>query len=448
MTSSPRIEGVSALDYDDGDVVTLLSGSYGRPHCRSRVTPDDIEIRASPVAAADPEPRPRRRDFSRQTDHPAKARDRPRRPCRRQRRRLSLSAAGILVEEVVARSLTIGDIDAQRASRRPGRRRHVVRDTACFSSNSNFATDISATGTPPPVVLTNVTTVAATGNALAANGSTADVTATNVIASGGTDVNVQNSAEITLDHSNYNSVTELSGGNATNVGENATNQTTAPIFAGATDFHQAANSPTINAGTASAASFGTVDFDGFPRNQGPAPDIGADEVNVDTDGDGVLDVNDACPAVQGPVSNNGCPDADGDGVPDPSDNCPTVSGPASNGGCPLPPADTDGDGIPDASDACPAQAAPGTANGCPAAAPDTRKPQTKIDKGPKGEIEKDTGDVQVQLRRAGLDLRVPPRRAGGWREGEPQGAEVQDLQVAAQAEEPRSGRISLRGPGH
>ena len=283
---------------------------------------------------------------------------------------LTVAAAGILIEEVVARSLTTGNINAQACEiLAPNGAAVVVRDTVCFSSNSNFATDIATSGTPPAVVLTNVTTVAAVGNALFANGSATDVTATNVIAAGGTDVNVQGSAEVTLDHSNYDLVNEATGGNATNVGENATNQTTAPIFAGATDFHQVANSPTINAGTASAASFGTVDFDGFPRNQGPAPDIGADEVNVDTDGDGVLDVNDACPAVQGPAVNNGCPDTDGDGVPDPSDTCPTVAGPASNNGCPLPPPDTDGDGIPDSSDSCPTQAAPGTANGCPTVTP-------------------------------------------------------------------------------
>jgi hypothetical protein len=120
---------------------------------------------------------------------------------------------------------------------------------------------------------------------------------------------------------------------------------------------------TIDLGSA-AAGLAASDFEGDPRAQGAAPDIGADEVNVDTDGDGVLDVN---------------------------DTCPTASGPASNGGCPLPPADTDGDGVPDGSDSCPSEAAPGTSNGCPAGTPpDTAAPNTRIKSGPRGEIEKDT----------------------------------------------------------
>ena len=57
------------------------------------------------------------------------------------------------------------------------------------------------------------------------------------------------------------------------------------------------------------------------------------------------------------------PDSDGDGVPDAQDACPAVFALTANG-CP-PPADTDGDGVPDAQDACPTVFA-ATANGCPA----------------------------------------------------------------------------------
>jgi hypothetical protein len=61
---------------------------------------------------------------------------------------------------------------------------------------------------------------------------------------------------------------------------------------------------------------------------------------ADSDGDGVPDASDNCPAQAGPPSNGGCPasgdgDSDGDGVPDTSDNCPAQAGPASNGGCPV-----------------------------------------------------------------------------------------------------------------
>ncbi len=96
----------------------------------------------------------------------------------------------------------------------------------------------------------------------------------------------------------------------------------------------------------------------------------------DSDGDGILDEDDACPDVKG-VSDpdpkkNGCPppDRDGDGIPDAVDACPDVKGvsdpdPKKNG-CPP---DRDGDGILDADDACPdvkgvASSDP-KKNGCP-----------------------------------------------------------------------------------
>ena len=81
----------------------------------------------------------------------------------------------------------------------------------------------------------------------------------------------------------------------------------------------------------------------------------------DSDGDGILDADDACPDVKG-VSDpdpkkHGCPpppDRDGDGIIDSLDACPDVKGVASSdpqqNGCPP---DRDGDGIIDALDACP-----------------------------------------------------------------------------------------------
>jgi Ca-activated chloride channel family protein len=67
----------------------------------------------------------------------------------------------------------------------------------------------------------------------------------------------------------------------------------------------------------------------------------------------------------GPVENNGCPfpDTDGDGIIDKDDACPTVAGPAENNGCPWP--DTDGDGILDKDDACPTVPGLPEYNGCP-----------------------------------------------------------------------------------
>lgn len=106
-------------------------------------------------------------------------------------------------------------------------------------------------------------------------------------------------------------------------------------------------------------------------------------VDADTDGDGVADKRDKCPAVAGPLVNNGCPlasekDSDKDGITDDKDKCPNLIGNARNGGCPP---DADKDGVYDTEDECPRF--PGTArnNGCP---PDTDKDglHDKIDKCP------------------------------------------------------------------
>jgi outer membrane protein OmpA-like peptidoglycan-associated protein len=87
----------------------------------------------------------------------------------------------------------------------------------------------------------------------------------------------------------------------------------------------------------------------------------------DTDGDGIIDPDDACPTVPGLAQFKGCPDTDKDGIQDSEDKCPTVPGLAKYQGCPIP--DTDKDGINDEEDKCPT--VPGLARyqGCPI--PDT-----------------------------------------------------------------------------
>lgn len=98
-----------------------------------------------------------------------------------------------------------------------------------------------------------------------------------------------------------------------------------------------------------------------------APGCEVVEENVpapDRDGDGVADVDDACPDEPGP--DVGCPaDADGDGVPDESDACPEsaedVDGNEDEDGCPD--LDDDGDGFVDGVDRCPLRA--GRDGGCP-----------------------------------------------------------------------------------
>jgi outer membrane protein OmpA-like peptidoglycan-associated protein len=85
----------------------------------------------------------------------------------------------------------------------------------------------------------------------------------------------------------------------------------------------------------------------------------------DTDGDGVIDKEDACRKVAGPAENNGCPwpDTDADKVFDKDDACPDVKGPAENKGCPW--KDTDGDTLLDNVDACPTISGPVENKGCP-----------------------------------------------------------------------------------
>ncbi|MBI1224869.1 MAG: OmpA family protein [Bacteroidetes bacterium] len=108
---------------------------------------------------------------------------------------------------------------------------------------------------------------------------------------------------------------------------------------------------------------------------------------LDTDGDGLPDLQDYCPNEAGTMLANGCPDSDDDGVPNGEDDCPTIKGPAENRGCPVnspapvtPPApaaigDRDGDGINDNLDQCPDQ--PGTIalKGCPPSMP-SQQPTT------------------------------------------------------------------------
>ncbi|MBW2159951.1 MAG: OmpA family protein [Deltaproteobacteria bacterium] len=96
------------------------------------------------------------------------------------------------------------------------------------------------------------------------------------------------------------------------------------------------------------------DFDGFQDEDG-CPDL-------DNDGDGILDVDDECPNepedFDGFEDEDGCPDPDndGDGILDVDDACPNEPGPAVTNGCPEP--DRDGDSVPDRTDNCPDE--PGT----------------------------------------------------------------------------------------
>jgi outer membrane protein OmpA-like peptidoglycan-associated protein len=92
------------------------------------------------------------------------------------------------------------------------------------------------------------------------------------------------------------------------------------------------------------------DKDGFEDSDG-CPD-------PDNDKDGVLDLDDACPETpedaDGFEDADGCPDPDNDqdGIADTEDECPDVPGVAEKNGCPL--EDEDGDGLIE-DDQCPTQ---------------------------------------------------------------------------------------------
>lgn len=55
---------------------------------------------------------------------------------------------------------------------------------------------------------------------------------------------------------------------------------------------------------------------------------------IDSDGDGVPDIEDKCPDSKGTLLTQGCPDRDSDGIIDINDNCPEVKGTYTNNGCP------------------------------------------------------------------------------------------------------------------
>lgn len=107
--------------------------------------------------------------------------------------------------------------------------------------------------------------------------------------------------------------------------------------------------------------------------------------DIDTDGDGIFDLQDGCINQPETINNfqdtDGCPDTvpvldtDGDGILDDVDQCVSVAGVAENNGCPaIPvieppiaptPTDTDGDGVIDVNDQCILEVGTVSNMGCP-----------------------------------------------------------------------------------
>ncbi|MGE8342516.1 MAG: DUF5723 family protein [Flavobacterium sp.] len=130
------------------------------------------------------------------------------------------------------------------------------------------------------------------------------------------------------------------------------------------DFHLGMKIPVYEKQFKDTDGDGVIDKEDACRKvAGPAENGGCPW--PDTDKDGVFDKDDACIDVAGPKENKGCPwkDSDGDTLLDNVDACPTIAGPVENKGCPWP--DTDGDGVLDKDDACPNEAGAVENKGCP-----------------------------------------------------------------------------------
>lgn len=164
----------------------------------------------------------------------------------------------------------------------------VLRDSVCRGTSGPGVSIASGGVGTNSATLRNLTIIGATnGIQVDVNGgSEFDFDIKNTIIIGvGTDISAATDSDgvsrvtIVLTNSSYDNTTTLGTRTSiTSVGT-ANNLTSAPIFLSAFggDYHQASNSPTINAGIVDG-SVGALDFDGDARNQGGAPDIGADEV--------------------------------------------------------------------------------------------------------------------------------------------------------------------------
>ncbi len=190
--------------------------------------------------------------------------------------------SGITVEDVVADYSGSAGGTLIEFDQAPGA---VVRNSAMRIVGSTSATPMYIANSLG-VQVRNVTAVSAGAQAILVWANVADASATirNTIARGGTgpngDIRAAAGAALSvsadIDHSNFGT-TSTSGAATLVTGTH--NQMLAPLFAdqAAGDLHQAALSPTVDAGVVDPLN-GTSDYDGDARTIAGAPDIGADEL--------------------------------------------------------------------------------------------------------------------------------------------------------------------------
>jgi hypothetical protein len=170
----------------------------------------------------------------------------------------------------------------------------TFRDSLCVATGASaFAIWDDFTGPGSPSRFRNVTAIATGAGSIglvvgSGQNTTNIVSAENMIIRGGSvDAQARNSGTgsttiFGIDHSNFDSSNTV-GDNSTVSGPgSASNQTADPAFAETVHYTQAYGSPTIDAGISDAYT-GSSDLDGTPRPQGPAMDIGADEIVPDDD---------------------------------------------------------------------------------------------------------------------------------------------------------------------
>jgi hypothetical protein len=204
---------------------------------------------------------------------------------------VEFEGAGQLMQDVIA---TATDPGASSCDPVAASGTVTLRNSICRGGNRGVGT--SCNGCHETVTLRNVTSVGATyGLAFESapgSASTFTVNATNVIArhtsGAGADVraaagSTNTDVAINLDHSNYATRDQVPCGTlpcTATVTDPATadNQIMLPLFVDAPggNFHQAAGSPTIDAGVNDPAN-GVADIDGEARQIGALTDIGADE---------------------------------------------------------------------------------------------------------------------------------------------------------------------------